>query len=69
MNTQQLEKGTPQYLLLQEILIIGNSSEQVMICHLCIGTFLSVPKFSDCELDQLYNEIYKLKKGYFKNKY
>ena len=37
MNTPQLEKGTPQYLLLQEILIIGNSSEQVMVIY--ISTF------------------------------
>lgn len=34
MNTPPLDKGTPVYLTLQEILIVGNCNEQVIFCKL-----------------------------------
>ena len=62
MNTPQLEKGTPQYLLLQEILIIGNSSEQVMVIY--ISTFCPIdwPPWILHSLRRAHLSIYSYKK-------
>ncbi|KAK3088333.1 hypothetical protein FSP39_017775 [Pinctada imbricata] len=58
MNTPQLEKGTPQFLLLQEILIVGNSSEQVKFSELQLDMFRMLQTLEREPQEDLSNQIY-----------
>jgi len=58
MNTPPLEKGTPVYLTLQEILIVGNCHEQVKFSELTLDMFRMLQTLEREPQEDLSNQIY-----------
>ncbi|CAL1546949.1 unnamed protein product [Lymnaea stagnalis] len=58
LNTTPLEKGTPVYLTLQEVLIVGNCHEQVKFSELTLDMFRMLQTLEREPQDDLSNQIY-----------
>ncbi|XP_012944072.1 protein SCAI [Aplysia californica] len=58
LNTPPLEKGTPVYLTLQEVLIVGNCHEQVKFSELTLDMFRMLQTLEREPQDDLTNQIY-----------
>ncbi|GFN94002.1 protein scai-like [Plakobranchus ocellatus] len=58
LNTPPLEKGTPVYLTLQEVLIVGNCHEQVKFSELTLDMFRMLQSLEREPQDDLSNQIY-----------
>lgn len=58
LNTPPLEKGTPAILRLQEILIVGNSSEQLKYSELTLDMFRMLQTLEREPQEDLSNQIY-----------
>ncbi|XP_059146296.1 protein SCAI-like [Physella acuta] len=58
LNTPPLEKGTPVYLTLQEVLIVGNCHEQVKFSELTLDMFRMLQTLEREPQDDLSNQIY-----------
>ncbi|XP_064616454.1 protein SCAI-like isoform X2 [Liolophura sinensis] len=58
LNTPPLEKGTPMYLTLQEILIVGNCHEQVKFSELTLDMFRMLQTLEREPQEDLSTQIY-----------
>ncbi|XP_074654987.1 protein SCAI-like isoform X2 [Tubulanus polymorphus] len=58
LNTPPLEKGTPVYLTLQEILIVGNCHDQVKFSELTLDMFRMLQTLEREPQEDLTNQIY-----------
>ncbi|XP_041368658.1 protein SCAI-like [Gigantopelta aegis] len=58
LNTPPLDKGTPVYLTLQEILIVGNCHEQVKFSELTLDMFRMLQTLEREPQEDLTNQIY-----------
>ncbi|XP_064649107.1 protein SCAI-like isoform X2 [Lineus longissimus] len=58
LNTPPLEKGTPVYLTLQEILIVGNCHDQVKFSELTLDMFRMLQTLEREPQEDLNNQLY-----------
>lgn len=58
MNTPPLDKGTPVYLTLQEILIVGNCNEQVKFSELTLDMFRMLQTLEREPQEDLTTQLY-----------